>query len=138
MFQRRSRHMQAKRFVPSFAIIMLAAFLGGCAGGERTVQTAAGPMPQYCVYNNTATGALVGAGAGAALGGGGLRSLVGAAIGGTVGAATGAQLDERCRRIALQRAMELAAQQAAAARAAEQQAMAARAAAQQAMAQNQP
>jgi hypothetical protein len=116
--------MQAKRFVPSFAIIMLAAFLGGCAGGEQTVQTAAGPMPQYCVYNNTATGALVGAGAGAALGGGGLRSLVGAAIGGTVGAATGAQLDERCRQIALQQAMELAARQAAAARAAEQRAMA--------------
>ena len=116
--------MQAKQFVLPFAMIVLAVSFGGCTGGEQTVQTAAGPMPQYCVVNNTASGALVGAGAGAALGGGGLRSLVGAAIGAGAGAATGAQLDAQCRQLALQRAMDLAAQQAAAARAAAQRALA--------------
>lgn len=124
--------MQTGKILSSLAMIALAASLGGCAGGEQTVQTAAGPMPDYCVVNNTASGALVGAGIGAAAGGGGLRSLVGAAIGAGAGAATGAQLDENCREIALQRAMELAARQAA------QQAAAERAAAQKALAENQP
>jgi hypothetical protein len=119
--------MQTKRFVPSFALVAFAACLGGCAGNAPTVQTAAGPMPQYCVYSNTATGAVVGAGAGAALGGGGLRSLVGAAIGAGAGAAAGSRLDEECRQLALQRAMDLAAQQAAA-----------RAAAPPAVSENQP
>lgn len=124
--------MHAKQLLLPFAVIVLAAALGGCAGGDQTVQTAAGPMPEYCVSNNTANGALIGAGIGAAAGGGGLRSLVGAAIGAGAGAATGSRLDENCRQIALQRAMELAARQAAT------QAAAARAAAQKALAENQP
>jgi hypothetical protein len=119
--------MRTKQLLSPLVMTVLAASFGGCAGGGQTVQTAAGPMPQYCVSNNTAAGAAVGAGAGAVLGGGGLRSLVGAAIGAGAGAATGAQLDAQCRQIALQRAMELAARQAAA-----------RAAAQRALAENQP
>jgi hypothetical protein len=131
--------MQAKQFVPSLAVIVLMAALNGCAGGTRTVETATGRMPEYCVYNNTASGAAVGAGAGAALGGGGLRSLVGAAIGAGAGAAAGAEQDAECRQIALQQAMQLAARQAAAAREAEAaREAAAQAAAQQAMVQNQP
>jgi hypothetical protein len=128
--------MKVEQFVPSLAMVTLAAALGGCAGDTRTVQTTTGPMPEYCVVSNTAGGAAVGAGAGAALGGGGLRSLVGAAIGAGAGAATGARLDAECRRIALQQAMEAAARQMAAARQAE---LARAAAAQrQAMAASQP
>ncbi len=117
--------MRTKQLLSPLAMIVLAVSFSGCAGGDQTVQTAAGPMPQYCVVNNTASGALGGAGAGAALGGGGLRSLVGAAIGASAGAATGAPLDAKSPQIARQSARERAAQQAAAARAAAQRALAA-------------
>ena len=64
--------MIRKSIAASFAAVAIAASVGGCS--TAPVQTAYGPMPQYCTQNNTATGAilgtLIGAGLGAAIGGG--------------------------------------------------------------------
>jgi predicted lipid-binding transport protein (Tim44 family) len=116
--------MIRKTFVTSIAAIGVIASVSGCS--TTPVQTAYGPMPEYCTQNNTATGAiigtLIGAGLGAAIGGG-RGAAIGAISGLALGGATGAQADQQCRQIALQRAFEIAAaQEAAAARAAAQQA----------------
>jgi outer membrane lipoprotein SlyB len=110
------------RLLASIAAIAVATSVGGCATG--TVQTAYGPMPAYCTQNNTATGAvigtLLGAGVGAAVGGG-RGAAIGAGSGALLGGLTGAQADQECRQLALQRAVEMAAAQAAAARQAQTQ-----------------
>src|SRR5436853_5686582 len=101
----------------TFAAVIVATSVGGCS--TAPVQTAYGPMPQYCTQNNTATGAiigtLIGAGLGAAIGGG-RGAAIGAASGLALGGVTGAQADQQCRQLALQRAFEMAAAQEAAAR----------------------
>jgi hypothetical protein len=91
----------------------------GCSG--QMVQTAYGPMPQYCTQNNTATGAVLGALIGGAIGaaaGGGRGAAIGAASGLALGGLTGAQADTQCRQLAMQQFMQLMAQQAAARQAA--------------------
>ncbi|HJU18569.1 MAG TPA: hypothetical protein VJ770_19120, partial [Stellaceae bacterium] len=60
--------MMAMRFLTPVTVLGLAISLAGCAN-TAMVQTANGPMPQYCLQNNTATGALIGGALGAALGG---------------------------------------------------------------------
>jgi hypothetical protein len=104
--------MIKKTIAGTFAAFTVAASVGGCS--TATVDTAYGPMPQYCTQNNTATGAilgtLVGAGLGAAIGGG-RGAAIGAASGLALGGVTGAQADAQCRQLALQRAMEMAAAQ---------------------------
>ncbi len=100
-------------------IVMLGVSMGGCS--TAPVQTAYGPMPQYCTQNNAATGAVVGTLLGAAIGGaigGGRGAAIGAGSGLVLGGLTGAQADAQCRQLAYQRAMEMAAAQEAAARAA--------------------
>jgi YMGG-like Gly-zipper len=95
-----------------------------CGCSSEIVQTASGPMPQYCTQNNTATGAVVGALLGAAIGaaaGGGRGAAIGAGAGAGLGGVTGAQADAQCRQIAMQNFMQLMAQQAAAQRAAAEQ-----------------
>jgi hypothetical protein len=90
----------------------LTCVLLGCAG-SNIVQTAEGPMPEYCLQNNTAQGAaiggLVGGGVGA-LAGGQRGAVAGALVGATFGGLTGAQADAKCRQVALrnmaQRALE--------------------------------
>jgi hypothetical protein len=92
-----------------------------CSCSSQIVQTASGPMPQYCTQNNTATGAVVGALIGAGLGaaiGGGRGAAIGAGAGAGLGGLTGAQADAQCRQIAMQNFMQLMAQQAEAQRAA--------------------
>ena len=102
-------------------IVLTAALLStavtGCTG--QIVQTAAGPMPDYCTGNvsNAATGAIVGTLLGAAIGaaaGGGRGAAIGAAIGGMGGTLTGAQMEANCRQFAMQNFMQMMAQQAAA------------------------
>jgi hypothetical protein len=92
-----------------------------CSCSSEIVQTASGPMPQYCTQNNTATGAVIGALLGAGLGavaGGGRGAAIGAAAGAGLGGLTGAQADAQCHQIAMQNFMQLMAQQAEAQRAA--------------------
>jgi predicted lipid-binding transport protein (Tim44 family) len=118
--------MIRKSIVTSIAAIGVVTSVGGCS--TAPVQTAYGPMPEYCTQNNTATGAiigtLIGAGLGAAIGGG-RGAAIGAASGLALGGVTGAQADQQCRQIALQRMVEMAAaQQAAAQQAAANQAQA--------------
>jgi outer membrane lipoprotein SlyB len=107
------------------ASLLTAALLGttviGCTG--QMVQTAAGPMPDYCTTGvaNPVGGAVVGSLLGAAIGaavGGGRGAAIGAAVGGAGGGLTGAQMDANCRQIAMQNFMQMMAQQAAAQRAA--------------------
>lgn len=108
--------MPTKTVIASIAAIVAAASVGGCS--TATVQTAYGPMPQYCTQNNTATGAIVGTLLGAGLGGalgGGRGAAIGAASGLALGGLSGAQADQQCRQLALQRAVEMAAAQQAAA-----------------------
>ena len=100
---------------------LLASSLAGCTG--QVVQTATGPMPDYCTTGtpNTASGAIIGSLLGAAIGaaaGGGRGAALGAAIGGAGGAMTGAQMDATCQQYAMQNFMQMMAQQAAAQRAA--------------------
>jgi len=116
--------MVTKSALAGMSALVVAAAVGGCS--TATVQTAYGPMPQYCTQNNTATGAIVGgllgAGIGAAIGGG-KGAAIGGASGLALGGLTGAQADQQCRQLALQRMLEMAAaQQAAAQRAAASQA----------------
>lgn len=78
-------------------------------------------MPDYCSVNNAATGALVGAAAGGLMGGllshGNPYATIGGALaGGAVGGLAGSQMDQQCQQIALQRAIEMAAAEQAAAR----------------------
>ena len=117
--------MITKTVLATVAAVVVAATLGGCA--TRTVQTAYGPMPEYCIQNNTATDAVVatllGAGLGAAVGGR-RGAVIGAASGAALGGLTGAQLDQQCRQLALQRALEMAAARAAAQQVAANQAQA--------------
>ncbi|MBV9062417.1 MAG: hypothetical protein JOY77_05760 [Alphaproteobacteria bacterium] len=105
------------------AAVVLAASVAGCS--TAPVQTAYGPMPQFCMQNNTATGGLLGAALGAGVGaalGRGRGAAIGAASGAVLGGVTGARADQECRQIALQRMIEMAAaQQAAAQQAAAQQ-----------------
>jgi predicted lipid-binding transport protein (Tim44 family) len=120
--------MIAKSVLASLSAMGVATAVGGCS--TATVQTAYGPMPQYCTQNNTATGAiiggLIGAGIGAAIGGG-KGAAIGGASGLALGGLTGAQADQECRQLALQRMIEMAAaQQAAAQQAAASQAQAQR------------
>jgi uncharacterized protein YcfJ len=116
--------MFAKSILASVAAIAIATPVGGCS--TATVQTAYGPMPEYCTQNNTATGAIIGGLLGAGLGaaiGGGRGAAIGGASGVALGGLTGAQADQQCRQLALQRALEMAAaQQAAAQQAAANQA----------------
>ena len=116
--------MFAKSILASVAAIAIATPIGGCS--TATVQTAYGPMPEYCTQNNTATGAIIGGLLGAGLGGamgGGRGAAIGGASGVALGGLTGAQADQQCRHLALQRALEMAAaQQAAAQQAAADQA----------------
>jgi outer membrane lipoprotein SlyB len=118
--------MAIKTVIASVAAIIVATSVGGCS--TATVQTAYGPMPEYCTQNNTATGAvigtLLGAGLGAAIGGG-RGAAIGAASGLALGGVTGAQADQQCRQLAFQRALEMAAAQQAAARQAAAQQVAA-------------
>ena len=117
--------MITKNMAGSFAAAVVAMSVGGCS--TATVQTAYGPMPEYCTQNNTATGAilgtLLGAGLGAAIGGG-RGAAIGAASGAALGGVSGAQADQQCRQLALQRMVEMAAAQQAAEQAAAQQAAA--------------
>jgi outer membrane lipoprotein SlyB len=86
-----------------------------CGCSSEIVQTASGPMPQYCTQNNTATGAVIGALLGAGIGaaaGGGRGAAIGAAAGAGLGGLTGAQADAQCHQIAMQNFMQLMAQQA--------------------------
>jgi predicted lipid-binding transport protein (Tim44 family) len=126
--------MIKKSVAGSVAAVVIAASVSGCS--TAPVQTAYGPMPQYCTQNNTATGAilgtLIGAGLGAAIGGG-RGAAIGAASGLALGGVSGAQADQQCRQVALQRMVEMAAAQQAAA----QQAAAQQVAANQAQAQPQ-
>src|ERR1700738_4344089 len=68
---RGGQHKITKSILASAAAIVIAISVGGCS--TAMVQTAYGPMPQYCTQNNTATGAIIGgllgAGVGAAIGG---------------------------------------------------------------------
>lgn len=86
-------------------LVVAGANLFGCAPSEQT-----------CQLNQTAIGVGLGAGAGAILGssmsnGSTVGILSGAAIGGAVGGLIGHQGDQACKQYALQKAMELAAQQ---------------------------
>ena len=116
--------MFAKSILVSVAAIVIATPIGGCS--TAMVQTAYGPMPEFCTQNNTATGAIIGGLLGAGLGGamgGGRGAAIGGASGVALGGLTGAQADQQCRQLALQRALEMAAaQQAAAQQAAADQA----------------
>ena len=117
--------MFAKSILASVAAIAIATPIGGCS--TATVQTAYGPMPEYCTQNNTATGAIIGGLLGAGLGGamgGGRGAAIGGASGVALGGLTGAQADQQCRQLALQRALEMAAAQQAAANQARRQAVA--------------
>ena len=108
------------------AMTMVGCSMWGCS--SQIVETASGPMPQYCTQNNTATGAIVGALLGAGLGaaiGGGRGAAIGAGAGAGLGGITGAQADAQCRQIAIQNFMQLMAQQAEAQRAAVAQGQAA-------------
>jgi uncharacterized protein YcfJ len=108
--------MFTKSILVSVTAIVIAAPIGGCS--TAMVQTAYGPMPEYCTQNNTATGAIVGGLLGAGLGaaiGGGRGAAIGGASGLALGGLTGAQADQQCRQLALQRALEMAAAQQAAA-----------------------
>lgn len=79
------------------------------------------PTPENCALNQTATGALIGAGAGAVIGGVGAAiggantgtgfaiAAGGAALGALIGGAIGAQQDQVCRQMALNKALERAA-----------------------------
>jgi predicted lipid-binding transport protein (Tim44 family) len=120
--------MIMKSILASVAAIAVATSVGGCS--TAMVQTAYGPMPEYCTQNNTATGAIIGGILGAGLGaaiGGGRGAAIGGASGLALGGLTGAQADQQCRQLALQRAVEMAAaQQAAAQQAAANQAQARR------------
>jgi hypothetical protein len=101
--------MTVKALTGSVAALALSVSLTGCATG--VVQTAYGPMPQYCTQNNAATGAVVGALLGAAIGaaaGGGKGAAIGAGSGAVLGGVTGAQADSQCRQIAAQNAMQMA------------------------------
>jgi hypothetical protein len=101
------------------SMTMVGCSMWGCS--SQIVETASGPMPQYCTQNNTATGAIVGALLGAGLGaaiGGGRGAAIGAGAGAGLGGITGAQADAQCRQIAMQNFMQLMAQQAEAQRAA--------------------
>jgi len=106
------------------ALLLTATTLIGvsvCGCSSQIVQTASGPMPEYCTQNNTATGAIVGALLGAGLGaaiGGGRGAAIGAGAGAGLGGLTGAQADAQCRQIAMQNFIQLMAQQAEAQRAA--------------------
>jgi predicted lipid-binding transport protein (Tim44 family) len=120
--------MITKSALAGVSAIVVASAVGGCS--TAMVQTAYGPMPQYCTQNNTATGAIIGgllgAGIGAAVGGG-KGAAIGGASGLALGGLTGAQADHQCRQLALQRMLEMvAAQQAAAQQAAASQAQARR------------
>jgi hypothetical protein len=99
------------------AAAVLTISICGCAGTGQMVQTANGPMPDYCMGNNTASGAVIGTLLGAALGaavGGGRGAAIGAGAGMVAGGLTGAQVDSNCRQAAAQQAMQMAlAQQAA-------------------------
>jgi predicted lipid-binding transport protein (Tim44 family) len=117
--------MITKSILASVTAIVIATPIGGCS--TAMVQTAYGPMPEYCTQNNTATGAIVGGLIGAGLGaafGGGRGAAFGAASGAALGGVSGAQADQQCRQLAVQRAVEMAAaaQQAAAQQAAANQA----------------
>jgi outer membrane lipoprotein SlyB len=108
--------MSSKSIIASIAAIAVVTAVGGCS--TATVQTAYGPMPEYCTQNNTATGAIIGGIIGAGLGaaiGGGRGAAIGGASGLALGGLTGAQADQQCRQLALQRAVEMAAAQQAAA-----------------------
>ena len=116
--------MFTKSILVPVVALAVATSTGGCS--TAMVQTAYGPMPEYCTQNNTATGAIIGgilgAGVGAAIGGG-RGAAIGGASGLALGGLTGAQADQQCRQLALQRALEMAAaQQAAAQQAAANQA----------------
>jgi len=90
--------------------LAVAMSISGCAGTGAMVQTAYGPMPDYCQYNNTAQGAMIGTLLGAGIGGaigGGRGAAIGAASGLALGGAAGAQKDNECRQLALQRTMEM-------------------------------
>jgi hypothetical protein len=109
--------MRSKPVVGACAALLLAIPVSGCGTGQM-VQTAYGPMPDYCMGNNAAAGAallgLVGAVAGAAIGGSAESAALGGLAGAAVGGVGGAQVDAQCRQLAAQRAMEMAlAQQAA-------------------------
>ena len=120
--------MTRKTILAPAGALLVAAFLAGCGG---MVQTADGPMPQYCLLNNTATGAgiggALGAGIGAAVSRGGLGGSLGGALGGMIiGGLIGAQMDSECRQLAFRRAIERAEAQALAAEQAAAQAAAQR------------
>ena len=51
--------MFAKSILVSVAAIVIATPNGGCS--TAMVQTAYGPMPEFCTQNNTATGAIIAA-----------------------------------------------------------------------------
>jgi predicted lipid-binding transport protein (Tim44 family) len=120
--------MITKSVLASLSAMVVATAVGGCS--TATVQTAYGPMPQYCTQNNTATGAIIGGLLGAGIGGavgGGKGAAIGGASGLALGGLTGAQADQQCRQLAMQRMIEMAAaQQAAAQQAAASQAQARR------------
>src|SRR4029077_14205980 len=107
------KKMAHKNVWTLIATSMLGVSICGCS--SQIVQTASGPVPQYCTQNNTATGAVVGALLGAGLGaalGGGRGAAIGAAAGAGLGGVTGAQADAQCHQIAMQNFMQLMAQQA--------------------------
>jgi len=104
--------MIMKSVMVSVSAMAIATSVGGCS--NALVQTAYGPMPEYCTQNNTATGAIIGGLLGAGLGaaiGGGRGAAIGGASGVALGGLTGAQADQQCRQLALQRALEMAAAQ---------------------------
>lgn len=109
----------AKRFFGPVAAIAMVGLGSGCAAPPG--QYVAG-MPQSCSVNNAATGAVIGAIGGGLLGGflsnGNPYATVGSALGGAaLGGLAGSQIDQQCRQIAFQKAIELAeAERAAAAR----------------------
>ena len=109
------REMKRSIFAAGLAAAVFGVAMTGCTG--QIVQTAAGPMPDYCTSNfsNAAGGAVLGALLGTAIGaaaGGGRGAAFGALAGGAAGGLTGAQMDVNCRQYAMQNFMQMIAQQA--------------------------
>jgi outer membrane lipoprotein SlyB len=113
--------MKRSTFATAAMAVVFVVSVTGCTG--QMVQTAAGPMPDYCTtgVSNAAGGAVLGSILGAAIGAaaaGGRGAALGAIAGAAAGGLTGAQMEANCRQAAMQNFMQLMAQQAAAQRAA--------------------
>jgi hypothetical protein len=105
--------MMPKKTGVFFSVAVLGIAATGCTG--QMVQTASGPMPDYCVSGvaNPVNSAILGAGIGA-LAGGGKGAAIGAGAGAALGGLTGAQMASNCRQYAMRNFMAMMAAQAAA------------------------